>query len=226
MYYSTKPSALHYFVALALTVGSRQLVLAANDWQTPCVNGTCSWDLPNGSNASGTLQLVRFHSHFLTRSPSCIQQSTNDHHSGAPTHRSQILPPRPDGRSLNATQGQRRRIFSSCVRTQTRIAIISSRVVRWIPSSGCLMTWVSPIRLSTPSVLTEDSRSVTSVRFDALCARSEPLDQPVQFPRRNRSRERCDGPLFDARYELLGGYTIAVSSGNLIHVGAGADPVR
>ena len=73
MYYSTKPSVMHYLVALALTVGGHQLVLAANDWQTPCVNGTCSWDLPNGSNASGTLQLVRFLSHFPTRSPTRIQ---------------------------------------------------------------------------------------------------------------------------------------------------------
>ena len=67
MYYSTKPSVMHYLVALALTVGRYQLVLAANDWQIPCVQGQCSWDLPSDSGASGTLQIVCFLSHIPLR---------------------------------------------------------------------------------------------------------------------------------------------------------------
>ncbi|KAN0134687.1 hypothetical protein V8E53_007472 [Lactarius tabidus] len=57
MYYSTKPSVMHYLVALAFTVGSRQGVLAANDWLAPCLQGNCSWDLPSDSGTSGTLQI-------------------------------------------------------------------------------------------------------------------------------------------------------------------------
>ncbi|KAH8985709.1 hypothetical protein EDB92DRAFT_2116659 [Lactarius akahatsu] len=49
---------LFYLVALALTAGSRQRVLAANDWLVPCTQGQCSWDLPADSGASGTLQIV------------------------------------------------------------------------------------------------------------------------------------------------------------------------
>ena len=59
------------------------------------------------------------------------------------------------------------------------------------------------------------------MRSDALCARSKSLDQPVQhaqLPCCSRSRERCGGLLFDAGYKLLGNYTIAVSSGNLIFI--------
>jgi hypothetical protein len=67
MYYSTKPSVMHYLVALAFTVGSRQGVLAANDWLAPCLQGNCSWDLPSDSGTSGTLQIVRYHSHLPTR---------------------------------------------------------------------------------------------------------------------------------------------------------------
>ncbi|KAF8266395.1 hypothetical protein EI94DRAFT_1803173 [Lactarius quietus] len=57
MHYSTKSSAVLYLVALTLTVGSRQRVLAANDWLVPCVQGQCSWDLPADSGASGTLHI-------------------------------------------------------------------------------------------------------------------------------------------------------------------------
>ena len=64
MYYST--SVMHYLVALTLTVGSCQLVQAANDWFVPCVQGQCAWDLPANSGASGTLQIVRFRSDFPT----------------------------------------------------------------------------------------------------------------------------------------------------------------
>ena len=64
MYYST--SVVDYLVALTLTVGSRQFVLAANDWLVPCVQGQCSWDLPADSGSSGTLQIVRFHSYIPT----------------------------------------------------------------------------------------------------------------------------------------------------------------
>ncbi|KAH8997662.1 hypothetical protein EDB86DRAFT_3076463 [Lactarius hatsudake] len=46
-----------YLAALALTAGSRQRVLAANDWLVPCTQGRCSWDLPADSGASGTLQI-------------------------------------------------------------------------------------------------------------------------------------------------------------------------
>ncbi|KAN0134690.1 hypothetical protein V8E53_007475 [Lactarius tabidus] len=47
----------YYLVALALTVGDRQRVLAANDWFVPCLQGQCSWDLPVDSGASGNLQI-------------------------------------------------------------------------------------------------------------------------------------------------------------------------
>ena len=67
MHYSTKSSVVLYIVALGLAVGSHQRVLAANDWLVPCVQGQCSWDLPADSGASGTVQLVRFHSYFPTR---------------------------------------------------------------------------------------------------------------------------------------------------------------
>ncbi|KAH8985711.1 hypothetical protein EDB92DRAFT_2027166 [Lactarius akahatsu] len=57
MPFSTKSSMLFYLAALALTAGSRQRVLAANDWLVPCTQGRCSWDLPADSGASGTLQI-------------------------------------------------------------------------------------------------------------------------------------------------------------------------
>ena len=56
----------------------------------------------------------------------------------------------------------------------------------------------SPTRMAALSVLTEYSRSVISVRSDALCTRSKSLDQPVQLPQRKRSSKRCEVPLFDA----------------------------
>ena len=65
MYYSTKPSVMHYLVALALTVGRYQLVLAANDWKIPCVQGQCSssviWHLsfPSFKRFHGFLSLQR-----------------------------------------------------------------------------------------------------------------------------------------------------------------------
>lgn len=66
MYYST--SVMQYLVAFALMTGSHQLVLAQNnDGGTPCVSGSCSWDMPTSSGQSGTLQIVRFHSHMLLR---------------------------------------------------------------------------------------------------------------------------------------------------------------
>ena len=148
--------------------------------------------------------------------PDSHSHSTNDVCSGAPTRRSRISPPRPDGRSRNATQRRRRRIFSSCVRTRTRTAITSSRVVQWTPSSGFPMRYVYQTVFPRPPCLPNPR---LSVRSDALCACSKLLDQPVEHARLpccNRSRERCGGPLFDPRYELLGSYTIAVSSGNLI----------
>lgn len=57
MYFSTKFSVMHCLVALALAVGSRQRVLAANDWLVPCLQGQCSWDLPASSGSSGNLQI-------------------------------------------------------------------------------------------------------------------------------------------------------------------------
>ncbi|KAI9452115.1 hypothetical protein BJY52DRAFT_1294619 [Lactarius psammicola] len=57
MPYSTKSSVVLYLAALALTVGSHQRVLAANDWLVPCTQGQCSWDLPADSGTSGTLQV-------------------------------------------------------------------------------------------------------------------------------------------------------------------------
>ena len=66
MHYGTKSSVMLYLVALALTVGGRQQVLAANDWLVPCVHGYCSWDLPANSSASGTLRIVRYHYHIPT----------------------------------------------------------------------------------------------------------------------------------------------------------------
>ncbi|KAH9053109.1 hypothetical protein EDB87DRAFT_291780 [Lactarius vividus] len=57
MSFNTKTSMVFYLAALALTAGSRQQVLAANDWLVPCTQGRCSWDLPANSGASGTLQV-------------------------------------------------------------------------------------------------------------------------------------------------------------------------
>lgn len=65
MPYSTKSSVVLYLAALALTVGSHQRALAANDWLVPCMQGQCSWDLPADSGASGTLQVVRVFPHAL-----------------------------------------------------------------------------------------------------------------------------------------------------------------
>lgn len=39
------------FFALALLLPA--VVSAANDWKTPCLNGTCSYDLHNGTAAHG-----------------------------------------------------------------------------------------------------------------------------------------------------------------------------
>ncbi|KAH8983480.1 hypothetical protein EDB92DRAFT_1575878 [Lactarius akahatsu] len=57
MPFSTKSSMVFYLAALALTAGSRQRVLAANDWLVPCTQGQCSWDMPADSGSSGTLQV-------------------------------------------------------------------------------------------------------------------------------------------------------------------------
>ncbi|KAH9167921.1 hypothetical protein EDB89DRAFT_1994780 [Lactarius sanguifluus] len=57
MPFSTKTPMVFYLAALALTAGSRQRVLAANDWLVPCTQGQCSWDLPADSGSSGTLQV-------------------------------------------------------------------------------------------------------------------------------------------------------------------------
>jgi hypothetical protein len=85
MYYNIKFSMMHYYlVALALTVGDRQRVLAANDWLVPCLQGQCSWDLPVDSGASGNLQIVRSHSHLPT-CPKRAFEYTDDYPQWGPT---------------------------------------------------------------------------------------------------------------------------------------------
>jgi hypothetical protein len=60
-------------------------VHSANDWSVPCLDGTCQYDLPSTSGASGTLQVVRLTyspTHFLYDIPAYVFSLF---HSGEPS---------------------------------------------------------------------------------------------------------------------------------------------